>query len=314
MTKRILAVLAAVAAMVAVPAIAAHTNRYSRRAAAVRASGWQGIISAVNMIPPDHYVGIVTGDLTAFDHTCGCRPNLAVHYVSFGLTPNLVDARIMLLDHAAPLLELEPYGIPLASIIAGREDRWLSRYAVAVQALHAPVLMSFAPEANGTWYTWGFHHVSPVIYVRAWRHVVRVFRKARATDIRWVWIMNTSFLGSESIRRLWPGDHYVDLLGIDGYLVHPTRSVKQVFSQTLAQMRALSGDPVMITETAASPTAGKLRVVRELAAEVAAQKLAGFIWFDVPQQGSLLRQDWRLETVPSALAAFRNYVRLVRTS
>jgi hypothetical protein len=73
-------------------------------------------------------------------------------------------------------------------------------------------------------------------------------------------------------------------------------------------MRKLSTDPIVITETAGGPTAGKLRAVQQLVAGMVTYHLAGFVWFDRHQQGDSTHQNWQLETDPQALAAYRSAV------
>ena len=147
-------------------------------------------------------------------------------------------ARSIVAAGAIPMLELEPFNIPLAKIASGGEDRWLTKYAQAVSSLHTPVVMSFAPEANGTWYSWGYRHQSPREFVSAWRHVVAVFRNAGVREVKWAWIMNVRFSGSENIRLLWPGAAYVDILGVDGYFIAPT-TFQGFFGSTIVAMRPI---------------------------------------------------------------------------
>jgi hypothetical protein len=212
---------------------------------------------------------------------------------------------------AIPMLELEPFGISLAKISSGGEDAWLTKYAHAVSNLHSPVVMSFAPEANGNWYSWGYPHVSPGAVISAWRHVVTLFHKAGADDVRWAWIMNVQFQGSENIARLWPGQAYVNILGVDGYLIVPA-TFQGFFGPTIVAMRALSNDPLLVTETAASPSVGKVDALSEIGAGVAQYGLAGFIWFDIRQHGNASRQDWSLEDDPAALSLFGSEVKRIR--
>jgi hypothetical protein len=306
---RILAVIAALATLVAVPAcwaVLGHRPAVPHPAASPATSRPPAVSAPA--ATPARYVGIVTDNLTAFDRTCRCRPNIAVHYLHVGGPQDMYLARIMLDDDAIPLLELQPFGIPLASIVAGQADPWLTRYAEAVKALNAPVLMSFAPEANGDWYQWGYGHTSPALFQRAWRHVVTLFRRADARNAKWVWVVNYLFSHSGPLRRLWPGQKFVDMVGIDGYYERRNVNFTNRFVVTIGTVRALAPVPILITETAAGPRAGKLRAVRQLIAGIKRYRLAGFIWFDIAQHGGITRQDWRLEDDPAAFAAFRQAV------
>jgi hypothetical protein len=260
---------------------------------------------------PHSFIGIVSYNVAKFDQACGCSPNVAAHYLSIGGTTDMGIARSIIATGAVPMLELEPLGISLAKISSGGEDAWLTKYAHAVSSLHSPVIMSFAPEANGDWYSWGYPHVAPGAVVRAWQHVVTVFREAGVQDVKWAWIMNVRFAGSENIQLLWPGQAFVDILGIDGYLVtHGT--FQAFFGPTIVAMRTISSDPLLITETAAAPSVGKVTALSEITAGVAQYGLAGFIWFDIKQHGSIIRQDWSLEDDPAALNLFSSDVERIR--
>jgi Glycosyl hydrolase family 26 len=309
MIARIVAVLVALAGLAGVPVLAARYATLPRVIQNDRAlSNTVGLPTRL----PSHYAGVVADSLNNFDVSCSCRPNTAVAYVSFGSRINLKGLRIMIGDGATPILELEPFGTSLTKIVSGSQDAWLKRYVAAVRTLHDPVLMSFAPEANGGWYTWGYHHVPPALFIRAWRHVVTIVRQAGLTNARWVWIVNAVFGGSEPINLLWPGRQYVDLLGTDGYFRNAQSTFGRVFGQTVNELRRLSPKPILITETAAAPRAGKARALHALIAGVAADRLAGFVWFDVAQSGGPGRQDWRMETEPGVLRTFRTYIGTAR--
>ena len=253
--------------------------------------------------------GIVADNLAAFDQKCGCRPDVAVKYVHWGESPTTMRmlADSVITKGAVPMLELEPFGVPLASIAEGRDDADLVGYASAVKSLHEQVLMSFEPEPNGNWYSWGYTHVSPATEVAAWQHVVTLFRRAGDRNVTWVWIINTAYHGSGPIAALWPGSGYVDEIGIDGYFQSSHDTFSTIFGQTFAAVRGITGKPVLVSETSASPAAGQSRALRQLAAGLVRYRLAGFIWFDIDQAGERGRgkADWSIDDDPSALAAYR---------
>ena len=263
-------------------------------------------------------VGVVTNNVAVFDAVCSCRPQIAVRYMRFGQPFPAAEVRMMLAHGAEPLIELEPYSVRLASIAAGRSDAWLRSYASSVRALGAPVLLSFAPEANGTWYSWGYGHAAARDFIAAWRHVVTLFRHI-APGARWLWVVNISFKDSEPLAHLWPGSGYVNEIGVDGYFTRPGATFASRFGPTISQIRHVTSKPVLITETAANPAAGKARAVAQLVSAVKRYKLAGFIWFSIDQLGNgdpgapkTNRNDWSLEDDPAALAAYRVAVKSYR--
>ncbi len=75
-------------------------------------------------------------------------------------------------------------------IASGHYDGYLSAYAEAVRAYRHPVILSFGHEMNGDWYSWGYQHTSPAVFVAAWRHIVTLFRALGAHNVTWLWTVN----------------------------------------------------------------------------------------------------------------------------
>lgn len=260
------------------------------------------------------FAGVVAYNLPQFDQLCGCRPNLAVRDVGIGSLIDNVPPRTMIANGAVPLIELEPFGVTLNSIIAGKEDNWLARQARAIARLPGTVLMSFAPEANGRWYTWGYHHVTSGEYVAAWRHVVRLFRADHR--IRWVWMVNRLFVSGEPIRPLWPGRKYVDIAGIDGYFKRSDETYATLFGPTIQYIRSFARVPILLTEVAARDHVGKAHAMVQLVAGTRRYHTLGFLWFDVNKLSAHatggMNFDWRMETSQAALVAFGRFARAAR--
>lgn len=321
MIMRMVSVLAALAVLIGVP-VAGIRLLGHHAVPGTAAAGTSGTSAGTSAAPPPGplvtrypagYAGIVSNNVARFDASCRCRPNAATHYVRMGGPVSVSLAKMALAQGAVPLLELEPYGMSMAGIAAGHQDGWLTRYARAVARLRAPVLLSFAPEGNGDWYGWGFQATPAASYVAAWQHVVSVFRRAGAPGVRWVWIVNREFSQGESLSRLWPGSSYVNMVGIDGYFTGPHMTFAAVFGPTVADVRKITTAPIVITETAAAPAAGKQRAIARLTAGITRLHLAGFFWFDIAQRGDVMHQDWRIEDSAAALAAYRGAVSRIAT-
>jgi beta-mannanase len=162
---------------------------------------------------------------------------------------------------------------------------------------------------NGDWYPWsaGVNGNTAADYVDAWRHVHDVFTAHGADDVRWVWAPNVVHPGSTPLPALYPGDAYVDVLGVDGYNWGTSVSWgswvsgRQVFEQTFAELRVLAPTkPLLVTETASSELGGsKSAWVQDLVTWSAGQGLLGVIWFDEDKE-----TDWRMASSPGSAAAF----------
>ena len=131
-------------------------------------------------------------------------------------------ARLVLAHRATPFIQLMPGSVPMRAVASGTEDTQLRADAAQVKNLGHQVMLSFAPEANGTWYAWGWSHTPPAEWVAAWRHAVTVFRQAGALNVTWVWTVNVAFPDSGPVADYWPGAAYVGEVGIDGYFIRPS--------------------------------------------------------------------------------------------
>jgi Glycosyl hydrolase family 26 len=246
--------------------------------------------------------------VSSFAQRIGRRPNIALYFSGWGeefQEQFAIDARA---HGALPMVQIDPATASLASIASGKYDGYLRSYAAAVRNYGSPVIIGFAHEPDGTWYRWGYNHVSPAVWIAAWRHVVSVFRDQSARNVIWSWTMNDSSTSPYPLHAWWPGRRYVTWVGIDGYYASPADTFNSLFGNSVAQIRSFTRDPILISETAVGPATGKLAGdVENLFEGIRRDHLIGPVWFDA--SGPAYRQDWRLEDYPVELAAFRKALR-----
>jgi len=249
---------------------------------------------------PQSYAGV-----RAFTATTGVKPGVVVYYSGW-LEPFQVRFAEKANEHEAiPLVHIDPTGVSLAAIASGKYDSYLRSFASAVKNFGGTVIVSFAPEMNGYWYTWGNRHTSPAVYVAAWRHVVTVFRATNAENVTWLWTVNVKEpeRGIPSPARWWPGSRYVTWVGIDGYYIRRSWTFASLFGPTIKAVKALTLDPILISETGATSAAGKPAKIADVFAGVHNYGLLGLVWFDANSHG-----DWRIND-PASSAAFRRGAR-----
>jgi mannan endo-1,4-beta-mannosidase len=245
---------------------------------------------------PESYAGV-----TAFTTATGVKPRV-VPYYSGWLEPFQASfAMTAAREGAVPLVQMNPGGISVARIASGRYDGYLSTYAAAVRAYRHPVILSFGHEMNGYWYSWGYQHTPPAVFVAAWRHIVTLFRALGAGNVTWLWTINTIHKRARvpSPGLWWPGSSYVTWVGIDGYYYRSSSTFASLFGPTVAAVRELTHAPILIAETAAAPAAGQPAKIADLFAGIRQYELLGFVWFN-----AVHIKDWRLSS-PAAAAAFR---------
>jgi hypothetical protein len=202
---------------------------------------------------------------------------------------------------------MDPTGIPLAKVASGAYDSYLSKFATAVAAFGHPVVISFGREMNGFWYTWGYHHTPPAVFVAAWRHVVTLFRQHGATNVKWLWQVNSKSPQTGPVRDWWPGAQYVNWVGVSGYYVVPTDTFSYLFNPVVADVRQFTHDPVLIAETGVRPSSGQQRGIRDLFSGLRSQGYLGLAWFDEDTPGGPYKGGhWRIDSDPPALRMFRD--------
>lgn len=239
----------------------------------------------------------------------GKHPNLTEFYTSWGaqfpgnLTQELWDEGTML------YIAIEPdrrNNIP--DIISGADDSYIRQYANAVRSLNRPVAISFGHEMNGYWAPWGPKYVTPAQFVAAWRHIHDIFAATHATNMIWIWSPNQIGIvtGNIPLRAYWPGDSYVNWVGIVGYYGQVQQyTFAGLFGPTVADVRTFTNAPVLIAETGAPPGASKPPAMTDLFTAIAQRPdVVGFIWFDYRKSGTF-EEDWRVNSGPLSLATFK---------
>jgi Glycosyl hydrolase family 26 len=249
-------------------------------------------------------VGVATDNLGQFQAATKIYPSVAVRYVTWG---SAFPSSTVLGYHGVGVvtqLVLEPHKVRLSAIAGGRDDGFLARWAAADKRLHyPPIILSFAPEGNGSWYTWGKGHVTAALFKKAFRRVHNVLVRDGARKITWMWQVNVIFPTSESLGALYPGAAYVSQVGIDGQ-VHPGQTFNSVFGSTIRQLRTITNRPLAIGEIAVTRGKGRVARINELFTGVCHFRLARFVWFDIKRKTA----NFELEGDPSALKAFRKGV------
>lgn len=260
---------------------------------------------------PESYLGVYAdrvpasyAGVTAFTKSTQSHPDIDMYYSGWFEPFQARFARTAAQHGAVPLVQLEPAHVSVAAIAAGKYDGYLSAFAAAVRSYRGPVILSFGHEMNGTWYTWAHRHTTPAAFVAAWRHIVTLFRALEAGNVTWLWTVNIIDKRHDAIpdpAPWWPGSSYVTWVGIDGYYLKPEWTFAPLFGPTIAAVRQLTRDPILIAETGASQAAGQPAKIADLFAGIRAYGLLGFVWYDV-----VAVEDWRIDGNPAALAAFRH--------
>jgi len=162
-----------------------------------------------------------------------------------------------------PMVGFQPHKT-LTSLSAANitmEDKThLEEAATQMRAYGAPVLIRLCSEFNGNWNTYyGDTKEEAKGFVEGWQNVVKIFREKGAHNALFVWDPNV-WGGANTINPLvadssgvnwFPGDAYVDYLGLDGYWKHGETytTPSSLFMASYEALCAASKRPLIICET-----------------------------------------------------------------
>ncbi|MBG0739661.1 beta-mannanase [Paeniglutamicibacter antarcticus] len=279
------------------------------------------------------------GDADAVAQSVGEYPAMIQTYVDFSRSFDVANIRATIDHGAVPIVTWEPWlagkgvnqpGFRLATIIDGSHDAYISSVADQLVAAGDPKLsIRLAHEMNGYWYPWSEQENSnqPGEYVRAWRHIVELFRATGLRNVNWIWSPNAPSGRTQDLAGLYPGSRYVGQVGLDAYNFGSRGSIKtwtpvdQLFGDGLDELaRVAPGKPIIIAETASVESAGsdsKAEWIRDMVAYLDSWRsskdgrIYGFLWFNYRKfEGPVNRTvDWRFNSTPADLQAMRDALR-----
>ncbi len=107
-------------------------------------------------------------------------------------------------------------------ILDGAYDEFLTAFAKETVEFGHPVLFRFGNEMNGDWCVYSAYHTAKDtdVFVELYKYIYGIFEAEGADNVIWVWNPNEkSYPDYKWNNELlyYPGDEYVDLVGITGY-------------------------------------------------------------------------------------------------
>lgn len=214
----------------------------------------------------------------------------------------------------------------LSNIISGKFDSYLQSFAQGVASTGLPVVIRLDQEMNGNWFPWseGVNGNTSGQFAQMWQHVWNIFQAAGAnSDVIWLWAPNRvdNLPHAPALSELYPGDAYVDWVGIDAYWRYTSEAptFAAVFAKSIAALESVTNRSIYIAETAGietDPTAGtdlgpeKVQFTTSLISSIQSNpRIIGFTWFDnvatSNEDNVPVTNDWRLDSDPANLLTFK---------
>lgn len=206
------------------------------------------------------------------------------------------------------------YSLP--KIINGQFDAYLTQYARGITSTGLPVIIRLDHEMNGNWYPWSeltsngksINGNRRGDYVKMWRHVHDIFQREGANQYAmWLWSPNriNQIPRMPAPKAFYPGDKYVDLIGMSGY--YRPYDGKPTFAnsheRTLPLLRqATRNKPIILSEIGATEDKDKKSLwINDMFTQL--QKpvnsdIIGFVWFNFAVTSKGNTNDWRINSTP----------------
>jgi beta-mannanase len=214
-----------------------------------------------------------------------------------------------------------PATVTLSQLAAGSQDQYLAPLATAMRdwgtsnpdanGLPATVLFRLLPEMNGNWESYAprTRGQTTAQFRAAWVHVVKLFRAAGASNVKFVWNPDRIYKGSTSIKSLWPGGAYVDWVAWDAYnwadKAHGTiTSPYTLLKNSVTTLRSFTSKPMFIAELGTAPYSGKNYFLSHMVSAMQRLGAKGLVYFD-----KNIEKKWRVDTSSANITAAKNAVR-----
>lgn len=213
------------------------------------------------------------------------------------------------------------WGTQYAQINDGSQDALIRARAEDVKAFGHPIFIRWAAEMNGYWFAWGGaqNGDDPSGFVAAWRRIHDIFAAEGVTNVSWVWAPNsesnpagTGATSWNDWRNYYPGDAYVDWVGIDGYNwgdyfhgIDEWQSLGSIMSPIYDAYAAEK--PIMIAETSSVESGGsKSQWIGDAATWIEAHPaVKAVVFFD----HSYPDKDWAIDSSQASADAFSDLAR-----
>jgi hypothetical protein len=291
-------------------------------------------VSAQKILPPATgcYIGcFASGGAANFKTLTGKDLAIDMQFFNFNSSFPSSFANTAVQNGSVPYIAWEPWdgnmnGTTFSnqSIINGTHDTYLKTYAAATKQFNKPLFIRFGHEMNGNWYSWDGTHSGgatttgygdqtkadgPERYVDAYKHVWQVFKDAGVTNVTWIWCPNCDAVPGQAwndMANYYPGDLYVDWVGLDGYNFGSVQGAWRMFSNiyTTPYSKATKyKKPILIGEFASGESGGdKVAWITDCFTlmKTTFPKIQAFAWFNINKE-----TDWRINSTPAAQAAFK---------
>jgi beta-mannanase len=266
------------------------------------------------------------GLLPGFEARAGKGVRIVMTFIAWGMNSSFPEQECnrIIGRGSYPMITWEPWNYKdnkrewnHAAVLSGKYDAYILKWARAIKNWGKSIFLRPMHEMNGNWYPWCVNHNGNtyVSFIAVWKYLVDKFNAVGAYNVTWVWCPgNVSLPSSNSIKRCYPGDEYVDWLGVDGYNFGTSQawgskweSFREMFKSVYNEITGLSRKPLMIGEFASSEIGGNKAnwISDALGSQLKNnyKRIKAVVWFNIDKE-----TDWRIESSPEAQNAYKKAI------
>ena len=151
----------------------------------------------------------IQADMKTFNDLMGKQHASFFRYVGYGQPFPTEWVEEVKAQGGFPQIAFEPNG----GLNQVQDDHYLRSFAWAAREAGVPILLRYASEMNGTWTAYSG---DPELYIEKWQLLHDVF-EAEAPNVMMLW--NVFTMPEATIDMYYPGDDYVDYVGVNIYNV-----------------------------------------------------------------------------------------------
>lgn len=245
-------------------------------------------------------------DIRKFKTAFGKKPFFIAVFIGWGELLKEKTIKDIYSEGSVLMVTLEPWnpagGEPLDydKIISGGYNDYVVSFARQIKSVPGTVFIRFAHEANGDWYPWSVSKIGTQKYIALYRYLKDKFDALGVVNAKWIFSINHEDVPADRNNNyldFYPGDKYVDYVGIDGYNWGNTKpwsrwlSFDEIFSDCYREITRKIKKPVLITEFSSTSGGGdKAAWIKDALNTIKKMKdVKGFVLFNQDKE-----TDWSL--------------------
>ncbi len=141
---------------------------------------------------------------------------------------------------AVPMIPTGVSGVSIAACASGAYNSYWNQFGSNISSYglgHSIIRLGW--EFNGNWYAWTA--TQPATWAQCWRQIV-ISARATAPNLVWDWNVNRGVsAGLADPTQAYPGDAYVDQIGVDSYDWWPAANTTGGWSGSYSQLNGPQG-------------------------------------------------------------------------